>query len=68
MCDLDRGQLYQREDDRLDIVAARIKVYLRDTVPVVEYYRQCGILRSIDGTADIESVASNIELQLEATV
>jgi adenylate kinase len=68
VCDNDGGPLYQREDDRLDVVSARIKIYVRDTVPVVEYYRQRGILRSIDGTADIEVVASNIEQQLQATV
>jgi adenylate kinase len=60
--------LYQREDDRFEVVSERIRVYLRDTVPVVEYYRERGILREIEGTRDIDSVASDIERQLEATV
>ena len=68
ICDLDGGQLYQREDDRVDVVSERIKVYLNDTVPVVEYYRSRGILREIDGTRDIEGVATDIEQQLEAAV
>jgi adenylate kinase len=68
VCDLDGGQLYQREDDRLDVVTERIKVYVHDTIPVADYYRQRGILRRIDGTLDIESVASNIEEQLGAGV
>ena len=68
ICDLDGGQLYQREDDRVDVVSERIKVYLNDTVPVVEYYRSRGILREIDGTRDIEDVATDIEQQLEAAV
>ena len=67
-CDIDGGPLYQREDDRTDVVTERIKVYLRDTVPVVQYYRERGILRDIDGTRDIESVAGEIEQQLEAAV
>jgi adenylate kinase len=67
-CDIDGGELYQREDDRLDVVSERIRVYLRDTVPVVEYYRERGILREIDGTQDIETVARDIERQLEAAV
>ena len=50
VCDLDGGELYQREDDRLDVVSERIKVYIQDTVPVVDYYRDRGILREIDGT------------------
>jgi adenylate kinase len=68
ICDVDDGQLYQREDDRLDVVSERIKVYIQDTVPVVEYYRERGILREVDGTRDISSVAADIERQLEAKV
>jgi adenylate kinase len=68
ICDLDGGQLYQREDDRLDVVSERIRVYIQDTVPVVEYYRERGILREVDGTRDINSVAADIERQLEAKV
>ena len=51
VCDLDGGQLYQRADDRLAVVSERIKVYLRETVPVLDYYRERGIRRAtIDGT------------------
>jgi adenylate kinase len=68
VCDVDRGELYQREDDRVEVVSERIRVYLKDTVPVVDYYRERGILREIDGTQDIDSVADEIERQLEAHV
>jgi adenylate kinase len=68
ICDVDGGELYQREDDRPEVVSERIKVYLRDTVPVVDYYRERGILREIDGTRDIDGVADEIEEQLEAHV
>jgi adenylate kinase len=68
VCDLDGGELYQRADDRFEVVSERIKVYIQDTVPVVDYYRERGILREIDGTRDIESVASAIGEQLEAAV
>jgi len=68
ICDLDGGELYQRDDDRFEVVSERIKVYIADTVPVVDYYRERGILREIDGTRDIESVASAIGEQLEAAV
>lgn len=67
-CDVDGGELYQRDDDRFEVVSERIKVYIQDTVPVVGYYRERGILRKIDGTRDIESVASAIGEQLEAAV
>lgn len=68
VCDLDGGELYQREDDRTEVVTARIRVYLADTVPVVEYYRDRGILREVDGTASIDEVADSIERHLGALV
>lgn len=64
VCDLDGGELYQRDDDRIDVVSERIKVYIQDTVPVVEYYRDRGILREIDGTKDIDGVAKDIQAEL----
>jgi len=68
VCDIDGGELYQREDDRIDVVSERIRVYIQDTVPVVEYYRERGILREIDGTRDIQAVAAAIEEQLDSAV
>ena len=68
VCDVEGGELYQRLDDGHDVVSERIKVYLADTVPVVEYYRERGILRQIDGTRNIEAVAAEIEQQLGAAV
>jgi adenylate kinase len=68
VCDLDGGPLYQREDDRHDVVVQRIEVYLRETVPVLDYYQAQGILVEIDGTADIETVAAALVRQVEALV
>jgi adenylate kinase len=68
LCDLDGGELYQRDDDRPEVVSERIKVYIQDTIPVVDYYRERGILGEIDGTRDIESVASDIARQLGGAV
>jgi adenylate kinase len=68
VCDLDGGPLYQREDDRLDVVSERIKVYLQDTLPVIDYYRERGILREINGKQGIDDVARAIERELGAVV
>jgi adenylate kinase len=68
VCDIDGGPLFQREDDRIDVVSERIKVYIQDTLPVIDYYRQRGILREIDGTLDIEKVAGAIERELGGLV
>ena len=55
-CDVCGGELYQRSDDRREVVANRIAVYLRDTLPVVEHYAQQGILQRVDGNQPIAAV------------
>jgi adenylate kinase len=40
VCDKCGGKLYQREDDKPDVVKERLKVYERQTQPLIEYYRQ----------------------------
>ncbi len=56
VCDRCGGELYQRTDDKEEAVANRLKVYERETAPLVDYYRQGGILREIDGEGSIENV------------
>ena len=55
-CDTCGGELYQRADDKREVVANRVTVYLRDTLPVVERYQRQGILRRIDGNQPINVV------------
>jgi len=40
VCDKCGGQLYQREDDKPEVVKERLKVYERQTQPLIEYYKQ----------------------------
>lgn len=56
VCDRCGGELYQRTDDKREVVANRVKVYLRDTLPVVERYEAQGVLQRIDGNQSIEAV------------
>ena len=56
VCDFDGSELYQREDDRPEVVRHRIQVYLEQTMPLVAYYRTRGVLTEIDGTQPIEKV------------
>jgi adenylate kinase len=56
ICDNCRGELYQRTDDTREVVANRVAVYLRDTLPVVQHYDRQGILQRVDGNQSIESV------------
>ena len=59
-CDSCGGEVYQREDDSAEVVTNRIRVYGRETRPVVEYYRAEGKLREIDGEASIQSVGDSL--------
>jgi adenylate kinase len=54
-------EFIHRPDDRPEAVAARFEVYRRQTEPILPYYRERGILRPIDGMADIETVTSEID-------
>ena len=59
-CDDDEcgGELYQRDDDKAEVVARRIEVYNEETEPVVDYYRQAGNLSEVDGEQPVEEVAA----------
>ncbi|NLY45218.1 MAG: adenylate kinase [Tissierella sp.] len=60
VCDLDGGDLYQRDDDTVETVTTRIQVYLDQTQPLIDYYRKKGLLLDVDGTKPIEEVFSII--------
>ena len=57
-CDECDGKLYQRDDDKAEVVAKRIDVYNQETEPVVDYYRQAGNLSEIDGEQAVEDVGA----------
>ncbi|MDR5709182.1 MAG: adenylate kinase [Armatimonadota bacterium] len=59
-CDVDGSELYQRPDDRPEAVARRLEVYLRQTAPLVEYYRARGVFREVDGAAGLEEVTRRL--------
>ena len=60
ICDFDGSKLYQREDDHAETVKNRISVYEAQTRPLIEYYRERGILIEIDGNQPIKSVTSEL--------
>ncbi len=65
VCDLDGSELYQREDDKPATVENRIRVYMAQTSPLIEYYRQRGLLAEIDGQHAIEEVSSDLLAAIE---
>jgi adenylate kinase len=60
ICDQDGTQLVQREDDKAETVERRIRVYMDQTPPLIEYYREKGLLVEFDGTRSIEEVSQDI--------
>ena len=56
VCDICGGHLQQRDDDHEAIIAARLEVYARDTAPLLDYYRDRGLLAEIDGRGKHEDV------------
>jgi adenylate kinase len=58
VCDACGGALYQRDDDKPETVRARLKVYHQQTSPLIDYYRQAGLLVEVDGSGDIETVSA----------
>ncbi|MEM2320753.1 MAG: adenylate kinase [Candidatus Bathyarchaeia archaeon] len=47
ICDVCGGELYQREDDKPEVIRERLNVYRLNTEPLINYYREKGILRDV---------------------
>jgi adenylate kinase len=56
ICDRCGGELIQRSDDRKETVEARLTVYEQQTAPLIEFYREQGLLSELDGSGSIEKV------------
>jgi adenylate kinase len=54
-------QLFQRPDDNEATVAERLKVYDEKTKPLIEFYREQGILRAIDAEGELDEVTERLE-------
>lgn len=59
-CDKCGGPLYQRDDDREETVRNRLRVYRQQTEPLLNYYRQRGLLKDIDGEGSINEVFTEV--------
>jgi adenylate kinase len=66
VCSACGGELYQRPDDKREVVSNRVAVYLRDTHPVIERFATAGVLRVVDGNQSIGEVKAALLEALEA--
>jgi adenylate kinase len=60
-CSRDGAQLYQRPDDKEDVVAKRLEVYQTQTQPLIDHYSRLGQLRVVAGEGALEEVFERME-------
>ena len=60
ICDVCGKELILREDDKPETVQKRLNVYHEQTQPLIDYYTTAGILKTVDGTVDINEVFQSI--------
>lgn len=65
VCDICSGELYQRSDDSETTVRNRLKVYQKETFPLIEYYKKKGLLNVIDGEHEVEEVFEDVDKLLK---
>lgn len=65
ICDKCGGNLYIRDDDKIETVTNRLRVYKNETQPLIDFYKNRGILVTVDGELDAEVVFQNICKALE---
>jgi len=59
-CDACGGKLYQREDDKRETALRRLEVYFKDTAPLIDYYRERGMLVDVDGDQSVDDVRRDL--------
>lgn len=61
VCDKCGGELYQRSDDTAEKVSVRLQEYHGKTAPVLEYYQNQGLVKTVDGDQSVETVTASIK-------
>ncbi len=67
ICDHDGSELFQREDDKAETVKRRIQVYLDQTEPLIEYYKDRCLLVQVDGDQSIKQVTESLYQALDSS-
>jgi adenylate kinase len=66
VCDVCGAELVLRDDDKPETVKKRLSVYHDQTKPLIEYYKEAGVLVNIDGTQELNKVFTDIAVLLGA--
>jgi adenylate kinase len=65
-CDYCGGELYQRDDDKEEVIVKRLETYQEQTQPLIEYYRAKGLLENIVSNSDIAAMVQRIMSVVES--
>ena len=60
VCDKCGSELFQRDDDKEATIKKRLEVYTAQTEPLIGYYRNKGILKSVSGTGSIDEIFKKV--------
>lgn len=66
-CDVCGGELVQRDDDREETIRKRMEVYEEQTAPLINYYREAGLLIEVDGMQPIGEVNETLRTALRTS-
>ena len=66
ICDKCGNELVLRDDDKPETVQKRLTVYHDQTQPLIDYYKNAGVLHELDGTKDINDIFASIKELLGA--
>jgi len=61
ICDKCGGELYQRDDDKSKVIRDRFSTFLDETAPLIDFYREKGLLEEIDGEQEPDKVYEEIK-------
>ncbi|GDX21114.1 adenylate kinase [Actinomycetes bacterium] len=53
------GDIYQREDDKAEVITRRLEVYQEQTAPIISFYRNEGLLISVGALGSVEDITAN---------
>ena len=60
VCDKCNGELYQREDDKEEVITRRLEIYAQQTEPIISYYKNAGILKNMSAIGDVSEITQKV--------
>ena len=60
ICDKCNGELYQREDDKEEVITRRLEIYAQQTEPIISYYKKAGILKKMSAVGEVSEITQKV--------